>query len=145
MPSDQDQEMPTKDELRADTTIRLLDRKKPAPTACCPSCRTPLVCTLAFRGAEFYCLECGAAYGWLSPTAVETTPELNEKLAEIEREWEELGGPKLIGGGMMLKACERCSSHDEPHLSHATEEEKAEHAAVLKVLEARAHSTGGTA
>ncbi len=38
-----------------------------APTALCPACGVPLICTFAFSGHEFYCLDCGGLFDWLDP------------------------------------------------------------------------------
>lgn len=61
--------------------LDLIGRKRegrPAPMACCPRCpgEVPLISTLEFRGAEFYCMECGAKVGFLSPRPVEATEAL---------------------------------------------------------------------
>jgi hypothetical protein len=49
-----------------------------SPTAGCPrGCDTPLVMTMAFRGKEFYCLDCGRLYEFLEPRRLDTTPEVD--------------------------------------------------------------------
>lgn len=67
-------------------------QRRPRPVACCPRCSaiTPLISTMAFTGAEFYCLECGGHFGFLSPRAVEDTPALSAQLKTLEAEWREL-------------------------------------------------------
>lgn len=86
------------------TGLDLIGRKRdgrPRPIACCPRCSepTPLIGTIAFYRAEFYCLDCGARVGFLSPRVGEPTPELQAKLAAYEAEWEEHAGAKLYPEG----------------------------------------------
>lgn len=40
---------------------------------------TPLICTLAFRKAEFWCPYCGRTYGYLSPDPHQQTDELQRR------------------------------------------------------------------
>ena len=108
-----------------------------APMALCPACEAPLIATFAFSKAEFYCLECGGHYGWLAPTPGEPSPELDARYEALRSEWEQLGGPNLLGGGAMLKSCATCST-GEPHLQHATKAEREAHEAALHALAARA-------
>jgi predicted RNA-binding Zn-ribbon protein involved in translation (DUF1610 family) len=55
----------------------------------CTSCKAPLIGTMKYPGAEFYCLECGKHLSYVSPTPLESTPENNERLAKLEAEWKE--------------------------------------------------------
>lgn len=83
--------------------LDLIGRKregKPAPFACCPRCPdlTPLISTCVFRGAEFYCLECGAHVGFLSPKPGEPTPELRARHEQLQAEWDEHAGDLIVDG-----------------------------------------------
>jgi hypothetical protein len=86
------------------TGLDLIGRKRdgrPKPIACCPRCvePTPLIGTIAFYRAEFYCLDCGGHFGFLSPRTGEPTPELEARLASYEAEWDEHAGAKLSPEG----------------------------------------------
>lgn len=113
--------------------------------ACCPYCfvsrdggpLVPLICTFAFSGSEFYCLDCGGCFGWLEPHGAESTPELDARYEELEAEWNEHAGRKLIGGGAMFTDCAACKAANEPHMRHATEAEKQTHRNALAWLTAR--------
>jgi hypothetical protein len=52
-----------------------------------------------FRGYEFYCLECGGMFGFLSPRAEDTTPELKALYEQLDVEFQENVGGKLIVEG----------------------------------------------
>jgi hypothetical protein len=65
-------------------------RKYEKPIACCPSCEAPLVSTILFAGAEFYCLDCARGCSFVAP--IEGDPddaELAAKLERYEAEWNE--------------------------------------------------------
>ena len=68
---------------------------KPQSTAACRSCYdlgyiVPLVATLLFDRAAFYCVECGDRLGWLDPLPVEPSPELDDRLAGLVAEFDQL-------------------------------------------------------
>lgn len=94
-----------------------------APTAMCPRCAVPVVCTFAFRRAEFYCLDCGRCLGWLDPDSAATTPALLADSEARAREFEENAGRHLIVSGSRLDSCEKCKA-GEDHPLHVTEAEK---------------------
>lgn len=106
--------------------------------ATCPRDGAPLIATLVFRKAEFYCLECGARLGFLSPRAAEPTPELNARYEALQAEWDEHAGSKLNVGQWWLERCEQCKPGGEYHAEHATDEERAAHEAALTWLRERA-------
>jgi hypothetical protein len=65
-------------------------RKYERPIACCPDCETPLIGTVLFPGAEFYCLDCGRGCSFVAP--VEGDPDsadLTARLEQVEKEWAE--------------------------------------------------------
>lgn len=80
--------------------IDLLSRKIP-PMACCPRCEeaTPLIGTIVFYQAEFYCLECGGRFGFLDPRTADPSPELSAHHARLQAEWDEHAGRRLIVEG----------------------------------------------
>lgn len=61
------------------------------PVAICrkPECGAPLVSTFAFPQYEFVCLGCGGLYDFIQPASGEPTPERMERLAELQRAWNE--------------------------------------------------------
>ena len=58
------------------------------PMATCPSCSEPLIATFKYRGYEFICTCCGRMWGFVEPEPVESTPELEARLAELKEKWE---------------------------------------------------------
>jgi hypothetical protein len=64
--------------------------KDKPPIALCPNCEAPLIGTIVFPGAEFYCLDCGAHCSFVAPIEGDPFDEgLTAKLKEFEAEWEE--------------------------------------------------------
>lgn len=108
------------------------------PIAMCPRCVVPVVMTMAFSHAEFYCLDCGAHLGFLSPVAADVTDRLLEQLAARKAEFEQLGGADLIAPFSYHRDCASCSiATRESHDMHGTDEERARHDAALIALERR--------
>jgi hypothetical protein len=66
------------------------------PIAMCPRCVVPLVMTMAWSKAEFYCLDCGAHLGFVSPVPADERERLLEQVAARKAEFERLGGNDLI-------------------------------------------------
>lgn len=99
------------------TGLDLIDRKREgraAPMACCPRCSepTPLISTIMFYKAEFYCLECGGRFGFLSPRPVEATPELDGRHKALQAEWDEHTKGLIVEGRSAAdEAAQR--AHDE--------------------------------
>ena len=112
--------------------------KEETPFALCPNCRAPLISTLDFPGAEFYCLECGHKCGFMSPVAGAPTPELNARYIKLKREWDEHAANKLLFHSGWLSNCEKCEPHQEPHRDHATPDDWAAHQDAWEWLKARA-------
>lgn len=111
------------------------------PMATCPRDGTPLIMTAAFRGAEFYCLACGAKLGFMDPRPVPQTDELNELYDRLEAEWDEhVKGKLIVINGLRTEGCEQCAAHDwdNTHDKHASAEEWAEHERALEWLRRRA-------
>lgn len=90
--------------------------------ATCPNDGTPLISTIVFSGAEFYCIECGQKFGWLSPRPVEPNEENNAWYERIKAEWDEHVGNKLLGR-FWRDGCDQCSQRKGYHCVHATEAE----------------------
>ena len=70
--------------------LDMMKRKKegkPAPMATCPSCGEPLIMTFKFPGKEFICVECRRLWGFVEPTPVEKTPELETRYQELKAKW----------------------------------------------------------
>lgn len=102
--------------------------------AMCPNCEDEvLVMTFAFNGKEFFCLGCGGDFEFLEPRAADETPELLERLAQRKEEWKPIG-TALLTGGARKTDCAICASKDEPHLAHATDEEREAHEAAVEYI-----------
>jgi len=103
-------------------------------TAMC--CGTPLISTMVFNGAEFYCRKCGSKYGMFGAFATaESTPELDVE-SEANQEWfYEIMSDYITPRSRRID-CEKCDK-GEDHLLHATPEQlKASDAALEKLKEA---------
>lgn len=99
------------------------------------SCGSPLIFTFAFSGREYYCLDCGRQED-IFADRVPTTARLRKRLSKLQEEWAKIG-PRLLSGGVMLKDCLTCSMTGEPHIRHATDEERAAHTAAMERLARR--------
>lgn len=105
--------------------------------AMCPSCNVPLVSTMAWPRAEFYCLDCGRHLGFMSPVGAEETPELLEDMESRRVEFEENAGSKLVGD-FWLEDCDECDpGRSSYHSAHATAEDWEEHEQAIEWLEER--------
>lgn len=101
-----------------------LGREEKVPTAGCPSCKAPLISTMAFSGVEFLCLECGRTCGWLDPYKLDSE-EAAERMAALQAEWDEHAAGKILPEGRFRRdGCELCTG-DSSHREHATPEELA--------------------
>lgn len=108
------------------------------PIAMCPRCVVPLVMTMGWSHAEFYCLNCGAHLGFLSPVPADETPRLLEQMHATGAEFERLGGKDLITAGGYRTGCSQCIiALGESHDRHATDDERARHEAALTALDKR--------
>lgn len=86
---------------------------EPVPTAGCPRDRTPLIATIAFPKAEFYCLECGGHFGFLDPVPLEPTPEINKQMEALQAEWDEhVAGKIIVGDRIHYSKPDRQAEHD---------------------------------
>lgn len=123
--------------------------ERKAPIACCPRDGAPLVSTMAFSKAEFYCLDCGSHLGFLDPRRGD--PEdagLVTRMEAYEAEWKDNAGGKLLTAGGYHRDCDKCwkeprtdggtpSGMLEPHTQHATPEEWEAHEEALTWLKQR--------
>jgi hypothetical protein len=93
---------------------------------------------MAFRKAEFYCLECGSKYGLFGGQLVSDTPDLRVRYERLQAEWEEHAeGALLIDGGWRTE-CDQCKPGGEYHRAHASPGELARHDAAVAWLQQRA-------
>lgn len=97
----------------------------------CPDClrskgkSIPLIWTFAFNGAEYFCIECGGAFGCFEAASIEGTPGL-ERLA---KEYEDHHKPKLSAVTWRvcwLKRCKKCKggTPGNYHAKHLTKKEQ---------------------
>lgn len=79
----------------------------------CPRCSEPLVSTLAWDRAEFYCLSCRGNFGFLDPVGAPETPELLAWAEAIRVEFHALAAGALIPEHQMPWAsATRIADHD---------------------------------
>jgi transposase len=99
--------------------------KGESPFAGCPGCAAPLIGTMAFSGAEWYCLECGRHVSYVGPVRLEPNDETRSRYEALQAEWDEHAGSKLMPrGAFWKKDCPQCASRPAAgHLEHATQEE----------------------
>lgn len=112
------------------------DLKVPGLIAVC--CGTPLVCTMMFSGAEWYCIKCQTFLPLFDAERIDWTPGLAQEQEE-NKDW----FYEVTADYMPLTAyrsgCENCDpSTGEHHIDHATDEEKEKSkAAYTKLNEGR--------
>jgi len=103
----------------------------------CDRCEHPLISTMAFRGAEWYCPNCGMVAGMFSGHRVKVTPSRIRKHEGDLRWWAGVRKHLFIGGECLV-GCPKCEAViREPHTRHLTDEEKEKQAWALAQLEAR--------
>ena len=101
-------------------------------------CGHPLVNTMAFRGAEYFCLGCKSTYGtrlFGGPSGGKTepwTPELHKTRAETREKFKELI-KDYIPEGAYYSNCKQCKDNG-PHLRHASEADKEKSTQAYKKL-----------
>lgn len=90
----------------------------------------PLISTLIFSQAEWFCMECRNAYGLMNVDREPWTEELQQKLDEQKAEFEELR-KDCIPHGSYRRDCDQCMCRGEfnnkprtPHIEHASAEAK---------------------
>jgi len=99
------------------------------------ACGEPLVWTFVFRGKEWYCVECGRAYGMFGCDMADPTKELTGRQTKLADEFDKIAAP-IIPPGAILPGCEQCRL-DTDHFAHATDEETRASEAALEALNAR--------
>ena len=105
-----------------------------AKIAMCP-CGEPYVMTFLYVGHEFYCVQCGNVDTFLGPRAVEPTPALDARTAELRATFQRLCDGIMVAGGYH-RDCPTCSAKHEQHYLHATDAEiEADKAARRRLLD----------
>ncbi len=85
-------------------------------------CGTPMVGTIMFSGAEFYCVKCGTSQGMFGTMDTQATPELQRELEENEKKFREVAAD-LIPAGAQFDKCGTCQGKKEDHRLHASHED----------------------
>jgi hypothetical protein len=98
----------------------------------------PLIGTMLFPKAEFYCLDCGGHFGFLQPAGAAWTPELEEQLQALKADWDEHVKGKAIVERGWDRYCALCNPGQSYHMDHATPEQLAAHEGALAWLKERA-------
>lgn len=83
------------------------------------ACGEPLVMTFIYRGKEFYCVQCGATYGFLGPCGAESTQTLEARMEELNATFLRLAAG-IMGDGGRRGDCTICAAKHEHHIMHAT-------------------------
>lgn len=92
--------------------------------AMCPDCERPLISTMIFSKAEFFCRKCKRTLGYLEPDPAEDSPEL-QAIIDADEKWFRPIASKCMPIGGKLRTCDKCrTTGDYSHADHATEQEK---------------------
>jgi len=88
----------------------------------CLNCETPLVPTMVFSGAEWFCMKCRQEFPLFNCERVLRTEELNTKLNVLTEEFVSIA-KDCIPRGSRRADCAKCTVRSEYHLEHATLEQ----------------------
>ena len=91
--------------------------------AVCPNCENPLIATLAFAGAEWFCWECRWRGSMFNSKDIDSTPELVKKLKSDTSKFDEIRDDLWLGGECII-GCKKCKERKERHAHHLTKREK---------------------
>ena len=89
----------------------------------CPNCENPLIATLAFAGAEWFCWECRWKGGMFYSKDIVSTPELIKKLKSDTAKFDEIRDDLWLGGERVT-GCKKCEVGNDRHVHHLTKREK---------------------
>jgi len=97
-------------------------------------CGYPIVFTFMYAGAEYLCLNCGEGYDFFgSGISLPVTVDLKTMYHYAEKKHDEIA-KVWIGGGCFLHTCDKCNSHSEYHIDHATNKELELHEKAIEQL-----------
>ena len=106
--------------------------EKPERYAMC--CGLPLISTLLFRGAEWYCSKCCNTYGFFDvPRVADATPKIKAQNKALADKFHELS-KSCVPRGCYMKDCARCKANDGDHTAHLTDDEALASGAAYKKL-----------
>lgn len=87
-------------------------------------CGLPLVSTLLFSGAEWYCSKCCNTYGFFDvPRVVDANPKIKAQHTTLTDKFHELANA-CVPRGCYMKDCARCKANDGEHHTHLTDDER---------------------
>lgn len=108
------------DRIDLDTAGQLLSGNE--PMAVCPRDGDPLVMTMEFSGAEFFCVTCEGKFGFLAPTPATWTPELQARHDELKATYDEARAARDFE-----RYGERCDAgYEWPPVSKVSDHERSE-------------------
>jgi hypothetical protein len=90
--------------------------------AICINCYTPLIYTLCFAGAEYYCLNCGETFGMFDVSARELTKGEIIKLKVMIKVWTTLYRNMIPRSAYTKSNCGKCKIQRDHNL-HLNKEE----------------------
>ena len=109
-----------------------LMNEKPERYAMC--CGLPLISTLLFSGAEWYCSKCCNTYGFFDvPRVADATPKIKAQNKALADKFHELS-KSCVPRGCYMKDCARCKANDGDHTAHLTDDEALASGAAYKKL-----------
>ncbi len=97
-------------------------------------CGFPMINTMIWSCAEYFCAKCGANKGILDPDMVELTPQLQAAKNHLQAAFDNVA-KDCIAIGMRKRNCPQCA--DQDHLHHATPEERQKSKAAFDLVTSR--------
>ena len=73
----------------------------------CERCKSPLISTFAFMGAELYCMNCNISMDMFGGVSIPITKELKKAQKTVMAEWKKLR-VHLFTGGVRMEDCKKC-------------------------------------
>ena len=86
-------------------------------------CGNPLISTMLFSGAEFFCCECKAMVGFINAERVDNPSEELIEKHRTDLAWFREAARDYIPTGDRLSTCEKCRNGEGDHIDHVTEEQ----------------------
>ncbi len=118
--------------LSARATLELKKELR-SPTLLAVHCETPMISTVMFSGAEFYCPKCGETQGIFCTENTDSTPDLLQEREANQMLFLEISGD-LIPTGAQFGNCVKCKSSSEDHRLHASHRDLEKSDAAYKKL-----------
>jgi len=94
--------------------------------ACCPNCDNPVISTIQFPRAEWFCWACKWTGGIFDAKSKDLTAS-NQKKLDADQKTFDKASEGYVGVGCRFTKCEKCKNNNEDHRVHWTDEEQTNH------------------